>query len=185
MARISSLRFSSRVALASIAALTIGLGGIANAQDSAGNLDLPENPKIFGKNDPNHRSATVIINGEIITGTDVDQRVALIVSASGGKIGDEELSRLRLQVLRNLMDETLQIQEAHVQKIDVEDAEVEGTYARIAQQNFGQDPKALDAHLTKIGSSSASLKRQIKAELSWNRLLSRNVRPFINVEMAC
>jgi len=181
VARISSLRFSSRVALASIAALTIGLGGIANAQDSAGNLDLPENPKIFGKNDPNHRSATVIINGEIITGTDVDQRVALIVSASGGKIGEEELSRLRLQVLRNLMDETLQIQEAHVQKIDVEDAEVEGTYARIAQQNFGQDPKALDAHLTKIGSSSASLKRQIRGELTWQRLLRRNVQPFVNV----
>ena len=45
-----------------------------------------------------YRTATVIINGEVITGTDIDQRVALIVSASGGKIGDEELTRLRQQV---------------------------------------------------------------------------------------
>lgn len=162
-------------------AAALSLGTMAGAQESSNNLDLPDNPQIFGKNDPNHRTATVIINGEVITGTDVDQRVALIVSASGGKIGPEELERLRLQVLRNLMDETLQIQEAHVQKMDVEDSEVEQTYARIAQQNFGQDPKALDAYLTKIGSSSASLKRQIRGELAWQRLLRRNVQPFVNV----
>lgn len=162
-------------------AAALSLGSMAGAQESSNNLDLPDNPQIFGKNDPNHRTATVIINGEVITGTDVDQRVALIVSASGGKIGPEELERLRLQVLRNLMDETLQIQEAHVQKMDVEDSEVEQTYARIAQQNFGQDPKALDGYLTKIGSSSASLKRQIRGELAWQRLLRRNVQPFVNV----
>ncbi|MEN9718109.1 MAG: hypothetical protein RIQ99_987, partial [Pseudomonadota bacterium] len=181
MARTSSLRFSPRTILLPVLAAALGLGAPANAQDSAGNLDLPDNPQIFGKNDPNHRSATVIINGEVITGTDVDQRVALIVSASGGKIGAEELDRLHLQVLRNLMDETLQIQEAHAQKIDVDDGEVEATYARIAQQNFGQDPAALDAHLTKLGSSSASLKRQIRGELTWQRLLRRNVQPFVNV----
>ncbi|MEN9683709.1 MAG: hypothetical protein RLZZ427_1460 [Pseudomonadota bacterium] len=181
MARISSLRFSPRTILLPVLAAALGLGAAASAQDSAGNLDLPDNPQIFGKNDPNHRSATVIINGEVITGTDVDQRVALIVSASGGKIGAEELERLHLQVLRNLMDETLQIQEAHAQKIDVDDGEVEATYARIAQQNFGQDPAALDAHLTKLGSSSASLKRQIRGELTWQRLLRRNVQPFVNV----
>jgi peptidyl-prolyl cis-trans isomerase SurA len=181
VARISSLRFSPRTILLPVLAAALGLGAAASAQDSAGNLDLPDNPQIFGKNDPNHRSATVIINGEVITGTDVDQRVALIVSASGGKIGAEELERLHLQVLRNLMDETLQIQEAHAQKIDVDDGEVEATYARIAQQNFGQDPAALDAHLTKLGSSSASLKRQIRGELTWQRLLRRNVQPFVNV----
>lgn len=136
---------------------------------------------IFGKNDPNHRTATVIINGEVITGTDIDQRVALIVSASGGKIGEEELVRLRQQVLRNLMDESLQIQEARAQDMTVDNAEIEASYERIARQNFGQDPKALDAYLARIGSSSNSLKRQIRGEMSWQRLLRRNVTPFVNV----
>ena len=136
---------------------------------------------IFGKNDPNHRTATVIINGEVITGTDIDQRVALIVSASGGKIGDEELTRLRQQVLRNLMDESLQIQEAKAQDLKVDEAEVDSSYERIARQNFGQDPKALDAYLARIGSSPNSLKRQIRGEMSWQRLLRRNVTPFVNV----
>src|SRR5690606_4373288 len=59
--------------------------------------------------------------------------------------------------------------------------EIEQTYARVANQNFGQDTAAMDAYLRRIGSSPASLKRQIEGELSWQRLLSRNVQPFVNV----
>lgn len=165
-----------------IAALVLAGGAVAqNAPTTGGGFSLPENPNFFVKNDPNYRKATVVVNGEIITGTDIDQRVALLVAASGGKIDDEELKRLKLQVLRNLMDETLQIQEAAAQKIEVEPEEIEQTYTRIAGQNFGQDPKAMEAYLTKIGSSPASLKRQIRGELSWQRLLRRNVQPFVNV----
>jgi peptidyl-prolyl cis-trans isomerase SurA len=159
----------------------LSLGSLAIAQEAGGGLSLPSNPQFFAKEDPNHRKATVVVNGEIITGTDVDQRVALIVAASGGKIGEEELQRLKLQVLRNLMDETLQIQEAKVQDVSIDESEVDQTYARIAQQNFGQDTKAMDGYLAKIGSSPASLRRQIRGELSWQRLLRRNVQPFVNV----
>jgi peptidyl-prolyl cis-trans isomerase SurA len=181
--RSSRFRIASRFVLLPLAAVTLSLAATAPAQEEAvqGGLVLPENPRIFGKNNPNLRTATVIINGEVITGTDIDQRVALIVNASGGKVADEELQRLRLQVLRNLMDETLQIQEAKAQEIEVEDSEVEETYARVAQQSFGQNPKALDAQLAKIGSSAGSLKRQIRGELSWQRLLRRNVTPYVNV----
>ena len=186
MKRNSLSRISTRIAASALAVAAAALAVGAVAQDagpsnSAGGLNLPSDPQFFAKNDPNHRKATVVVNGEIITGTDVDQRVALIVNASGGKVSAEELQRLKMQVLRNLMDETLQIQEAKAQKIDVEDSEVEQTYARIASQNFNSDPKALDAQLTKIGSSSASLKRQIRGELSWQRLMRRNVQPFVNV----
>ncbi len=184
MTRTLRFRSAARLALTPLIVAAMALPHAGLAQDAAGgsgSLDLPDNPMIFGKNDPNHRSATVIVNGEVITGTDIDQRVALVVAASGGKIGPEELQRLRLQVLRNLMDETLQIQEARAQDMEVSDAEVDESYARIAQQNFGQDPKQLDAYLVKIGSSPASLKRQIRGEMAWQRLLRRNVTPFVNV----
>ena len=179
----SHLRSTARLVLASIALGAFALGSAAPAQEApaAGNLALPENPQIFGKIDANHRSAAVIINGEVITATDVDQRVALVVAASGGKIAPEELARLRLQVLRNLMDETLQIQESKSQDMVVGDDEVDESYNRIARQNFGQDPKGLDAYLAKIGSSPNSLKRQIRGEMSWQHLLRRNVTPFVNV----
>jgi peptidyl-prolyl cis-trans isomerase SurA len=148
---------------------------------TSGALNLPANPVIFGKTDPHVRRATAIVNGEIVTGTDVDQRLALIVSANGGKVAPEELERLRLQVLRNLIDETLQIQEAKAANIEVSDEEVAQSYNRVAQQNFGQNPAAMEKYLTSIGSAAASLKRQIKGELTWQRLLRRNVQPFINV----
>jgi peptidyl-prolyl cis-trans isomerase SurA len=171
------------MALASIALGALALGSAAPAQNApaTGTLALPENPQIFGKIDANHRSAAVIINGEVITATDVDQRVALVVAASGGKVAPEERERLRLQVLRNLMDETLQIQGAKAQDLIVGDDEVDETYTRIARQNFGQDPQGLDNYLVKIGSAPASLKRQIRGELSWQRLLRRNVNPFVNI----
>lgn len=169
------------MAIAAAASAQVGPPAPSVPMPTGGALNLPQNPEFFAKNDPNNRKATVVINGEIITGTDVDQRAALIVAASEGKIDAEELKRLKLQVLRNLMDETLQIQESVAQKVEVEDDEVEQTYARVAQQNFGQDVKAMDAYLTRIGSSPASLKRQIRGELSWQRLLRRNVQPFVNV----
>lgn len=153
----------------------------AAASPATGALNLPANPVIFGKVDPHLRRATAIVNGEIVTGTDIDQRLALIVSANGGKVAPDELERLRLQVLRNLIDETLQIQEAKAASIEIDEEEVMQTFNRVAQQNFGQNPAALEKYLGSIGSSSNSLKRQIRGELSWQRLLRRNVQPFINI----
>lgn len=159
----------------------MGAAQVAEGGDGQGGLNIPADVQIFGKNDPNHRRATAIVNGDIITGTDVEQRLALVLSAQQAKPSDEEVARLRLQILRNLIDETLQIQEAKAQNLSVGDDEVEQSYQRVAIQNFRQDPRALDAYLAKIGSSPASLKRQIKGEMAWQAVLRRNVQPFVNV----
>jgi peptidyl-prolyl cis-trans isomerase SurA len=163
-----------------LAALSVAVTPVL-AQGANAPLNIPANPTMFGKNDPNVRRATAIINGEIVTGTDVEQRLALIVSANGGKIEAEEMERLRMQVLRNLIDETLQIQEAKAADVPADDAQVESTYERVATQNFGQSPEAMEKYLQRIGSSAASLKRQIRGEIAWQNLLRRNVQPFVNI----
>jgi peptidyl-prolyl cis-trans isomerase SurA len=145
------------------------------------NLIAPDGQQLFGKNDPNVRRATAQVNGEIITGTDMDHRLALIVAANENKLPPEELARFRAQILTNLIDETLQIQEAVANKIEVTDAEVDQYFDRVAQQNFKRPANQVEKYLTYIGASVATLKRQIKGELSWSRLLSRNVRPSANV----
>ncbi|MFC3442471.1 peptidylprolyl isomerase [Sphingobium rhizovicinum] len=149
--------------------------GVASQQ-----LNLPKDVTVFGKSDPNVRKATAIVNGRIITGTDVDQRLALIITANGGKVSDEEKERLRVQVLRNLIDETLQIQEAAANDIRVDPAEVNQSYERVAA-NFRQSPSQFETYLRERGSSSASIKRQIEGELAWSRLQRRNIQPFVNV----
>jgi len=143
-------------------------------------LNLPSQITTFGKVDPYLRKATAIINGEIITGTDVDQRLALIVIANEGKVPPEERERLRLQVLRNLIDETLQIQEAKANDVTIPKAEIDTSYARVSK-NFKRTPEVMATYLRQQGSSERSIKRQIHGELAWSRLLRRRVEPFVNV----
>lgn len=156
----------------------------AQAQGDAqiGNtLNIPKNATLLGKSDPNMRRATALVNGAVITGTDVDQRTALLVAASEGDIPDAELQRVREQVLRNLIDETLKIQEAVAQEIVISRDEVNRRYAQVAASNFGSDTGKMDTYLASIGSSADSLKRQIEGELAWERLQRRQIAPFINV----
>ena len=175
-------RLSFAAVLISATALTPLIA--QSTPDSVGNdanLIAPDGQQLFGKNDPNVRRATAQVNGEIITGTDMDHRLALIVAANENKLPPEELARFRAQILTNLIDETLQIQEAAANKIEVTDAEVDQYFDRVAQQNFKRPASQVEKYLTSIGASVATLKRQIKGELSWSRLLSRNVRPSANV----
>ncbi len=144
-------------------------------------LNIPDGQQLFGKNDPNVRRATARVNGEIITGTDIDHRLALILAANDNKLPDEEIARFRAQIITNLIDETLYIQEAAANEIEVTDAEINQYFARVAQQNFNRPAAEVEKYLLSINSSVATLKRQIKGELSWSRLLSRNVRPSANV----
>ena len=143
-------------------------------------LNLPTDMTIFGSSDPTLHKATAIVNGTIITDTDVDHRLQLVLLANGGKIEEAERDRLKLQVLRNLIDETLQIQEAKAHDIVITSDEINQTFDRVAA-NFKRKPADFAAYLTQNLSSATSMKRQIEGELAWRRLLSRRVEPFVNV----
>ncbi|WP_034158517.1 peptidylprolyl isomerase [Sphingomonas sp. ERG5] len=150
-----------------------------NSVPSTG-LDIPANMQIFGKVDPNVRKPTAIVNESVITGTDVDQRVALIVSANELKLSAEDKDRLKLQILRQLIDETLQIQEAKASEITITQPEITQSFDRVAH-NFKRSPAEMRTYLRSVGSSERSLKRQIEGELAWQRYLRRKVEPSVNV----
>lgn len=143
-------------------------------------LNLPGQLTMLTNPNPNVRKATAVVNGHVITGTDLDHRVALLLDANRGAIDAEEMQRVRAQVLRNLIDETLQIQAAEAEEIAISQDEVNQTYARVSAQNNRQ-PADMDRYLISIGSSPVSLKRQIQGELAWQRLLRQKVSFFVNV----
>ncbi len=182
-----TLNVFSKTFVSCVAAGLVALAGTASVAQTAGvptannPFGLPEDFTIFGVDNPNERSATAVVNGYVITGTDIDQRVSLVTNAAEAEVSPEELQRLRVQVLRNLIDETLKIQAAEAQEIPVQPARVEQTYQQLAAQNFGQNPERMDEYLSSIGSSPSALKRQIEGELAWENLLRRNITPFINV----
>ena len=125
--------------LATIAA-TLGmiaapLPALAQASPSpGGGLDLPTTINMLGSGDPNVRTATAIVNGAVVTGTDVDHRLALTVDAAQSAVPETEVQRLRGQILRNLIDETLKIQAAAAQEMGVSSAEVDQRYAEFARE---------------------------------------------------
>ena len=172
--------------LATVAAISIilGLAGTAVAQDqpasSTSVLNLPTNPTVFGTSLPSVVKATAIINGEIITQTDVDQRLALLAIANDGQIPATELDRLRQQVLRNLIDETLQIQAAKTAEIKVDEKDIDRTVSRVAG-NVKQTPEQMIEFLKVRGSSIRSIRRQILGEISWRRLQSAKIESGISV----
>jgi peptidyl-prolyl cis-trans isomerase SurA len=170
--------------LTALAALGVALASAAPAQDQPGSsasaLNLPSNPTLFGTTLPPVVKATAIVNGEIITQTDIDQRVALLAIANGGEIPADELERLRQQVLRNLIDETLQIQAAKAAEITVTEADIDKTVARVAG-NVKQTPEQMADYLKANGSSIRSIRRQILGEISWRRLQSAKIESGISV----
>ena len=127
-------------ALAGACLLTAGLalaqdaGAPSNADDSG--LNIPQDVKLLGKMDPNHRHATAKVNGQIITGTDVDQRVALVIAANdGAKITDAEL-------LYTLTDARVQ-QSITAQHILIRPRQ--GTIKLFTPRRFHPQPQTADA----------------------------------------
>jgi peptidyl-prolyl cis-trans isomerase SurA len=190
----SRIKKPQLAALCLAAVLAIGAGGHAIAQsdsqtpdDSAADagaidtpLNLPNDVAVFGKFDPTIRKATAIVNGFIITDTDVDQRLNLVLAANNQQVSADERDRLRLQVLRNLIDETLEIQEAKSNDVTVPSEDIDTTFARVGGQ-FKYTPDQFTTFLKSKGASAGTMRRQIEGELAWQRLLDRKVQPFINV----
>ena len=151
------------------------------AQEASGPIVGANDPgTLLGRVDPTVRKATAIVNGDVITDTDVDQRLNLVLAANSGRIDAQERDRLRLQVLRNLIDEKLQIQEASENDVTIERNEIDDALNRVAS-NFKQTPAQFGEYLKARGTSLTSLRQQIHAELAWSRLLRRRVEPFVNV----
>ena len=62
------------------------------ADNSSESLRLPENPQVFGTAMPSVVKATAIVNGDVITQTDVGERLQLLAIANGGQIAPESVS---------------------------------------------------------------------------------------------
>jgi peptidyl-prolyl cis-trans isomerase SurA len=167
-------------ALAQASGQTEGQPEQQPAVNTAQSLKLPENAQVFGNAMPSVIKATAIVNGEVITPTDIDQRVALLVVANGGQVAADELQRLRDQVLRNLIDETLQIQAAKQEKIDVKQSEIDRALQRVAS-NVKQTPEQLAAFLESRGSNVKTLRRQIEGELAWQRLQRAKIESGVTI----
>ncbi|MGX5712884.1 peptidylprolyl isomerase [Sphingopyxis terrae subsp. ummariensis] len=169
------------IAAAAVGSVPVSAQTVADSETPATNLAIPGNVQLYGDGKPNVYRPSAIVNGEVITATDIEQRMALIrIANNDTALPPEELQRLRQQVFSNLIDEKLQIQEARAAKIDIDENLIDEQFARLAAR-FKQTPDEFSKYLASKGSSAAAVKQQIRGEFAWDRLLSRNIQSTTSV----
>lgn len=125
-------------------------------------------------------SIEVLVNDEPISSFDIDQRLRLVVAVSGGVSSEQEFLKVREQVIRSMIDERLQLQEAATVDLVISPDQLEGFFARRAE-GLGQTPDQFEQALASIGSSKSSMQKQMEAEIAWSQLVDGRLGPFVSV----
>ena len=121
-----------------------------------------------------------VVNSDIVTGDDLNARMALIMRSSGIPDTPENRQRLAPRLLRQLIDEKLQMQEARRLNVNVSDAEVETAFASIEQRN--NMPKgSLDDYFKKSGIPRTTLTDELTASIAWSKVVRNRVSQEVNV----
>ena len=115
-----------------------------------------------------------VVNGDVITRADVDNRARLFALTTGQPIAPETLKLLRPQITRQLIEDRLEMQEIQHRKIAVTDAEVAAAIKDIETRNR-LPPGGLQDKLSGQGVSRSTLIAQIRTQLGWTRVLRQEI----------
>lgn len=133
---------------------------------------------------PTHAQAVqgiaAVVNDDIISTLELADRVRLALISTQLPDDPDTVRRLGQQVLRALIDETLQKQEARRLNIEVSQAEIDQAVQRIAERNNITTAQLGDM-LARSGSSLAALRSQLATQITWYKVLGREVRPRVVV----
>lgn len=116
-----------------------------------------------------------VVNEDAISVLDVGERADLIFATTGLTDNAETRQRIMPQIVRTLIDESLQIQEAERQGIDIEAIDLGFAY-RLVEQNLGLPDGQLTEFLSYHNLSQETVDRQLTAEIVWNELVQRRMR---------
>mgnify|MGYP001810351091 CR=1 FL=1 len=121
-----------------------------------------------------------VVNDEAISFRDVEARLRLALVSSGLADSQESRQRVLPQVLRKMIDERLQLQEAQRLNIVLTNTDIDGAIAMLEQQNRMLKGTLL-GNLARQGIDPARVREQIRADMTWVRLVTRVVTPQIRI----
>lgn len=121
-----------------------------------------------------------VVNDEAITKLEMRDRIGLILSTTSLPDTQETKMRLVPQVIRMLIDEHLQMQEAKRLNITVPDGAVKEAVKGIEEQ-AGRPAGSLEADVKSKGASIQSLYAQLRAQAAWSQIITQKIRPRIRV----
>lgn len=162
--RIGPLRRSYAVA---VALLTAALAGF---------LLLPQSAAA----QQNVMRIAAVVNDDIISVLDLEQRLRLVALSSNLRLDQQTRQRLMPQVLRGLIDERLQVQEAENNGVTISDREVDDEVRNLAERN-NIPPVQFPAFLASRGIELETLRVQIRSQLAWARYAGRRLARQVEV----
>lgn len=118
-----------------------------------------------------------IVNDDVISVYDVNERMHLIMFSANIPDTPESRQQIGPQVVRSLIDEQLEMQEAKRLNITVDQSEYEAAMARLETQNR-LAPGKLPEYLSEHGINPITLQNQIRAALVWTKVVRRRAANF-------
>ena len=113
-----------------------------------------------------------VVNDEIVSIQDLRERVRMVIVTSGLPNSPEVAQRLAPQVLRTLIDEQLQLQEAARLNISITEEELAQARSVVEQRN-NLRPGQLDPFLRNLGIEPSTVERQQRANIGWGASVRR------------
>lgn len=121
-----------------------------------------------------------VVGGDAISTYDLNNRLRFIITTAHLSDTPDVMSHIRPQVIRSLIDEKLQLQEADKNNIKVSQADIDQAIAAIEAQR-GMPPGTITHILDDNHIPRETFTQQIHAQLAWSQLLSTKVRPLVHV----
>lgn len=120
------------------------------------------------------------VNDSIISEIDVASRVRLVTMSSGVPKDRKRQQAIASQVLKTLIDEELQIQEAKKLGVEIKESEIREAMVNIAANNK-ISRKEFVASLSQAGITPDTLEHQIHARLAWQQSVRKTIIPRIKI----
>lgn len=123
------------------------------------------------------------VNDEAITDFELKQRITFAIRSAGMQDTPDLQQRLAPQILRQMIDERLQIQNSKGLGVRPTEAEINQRVAEI-ERAAGMQRGQFKLYLQSIGVPYDIAAQQIEATIAWTKIVRRRVRPQVEVSDA-
>ena len=152
-------------------------------------LVQPAKPKVWepavihaevNDSDADSDGVAAVINDFAVSEYEVRQRLNLFIATSGIQPKGDELKRIRGQIITQLENEKLELNEAIKKHITVAPGEVDGQINRMLGENHVTIEQLREV-LSNAGSGEDALRRQITAQIAWQKTVQQEYEDRINI----
>lgn len=121
-----------------------------------------------------------VVNDDMISSLDVEQRIQAAMATTGLSDSPEVRERMRSQILRGLIDEQLQKQEARRLGLVVTAEELRTAFGNINKQQQ-MPPGTFQRFMLQRGVSLDTVSDQLRAQIAWSKVIMQSLRSKVRV----